>query len=371
MIESKEKKFYIKFLDKNEKEFNVFKSKDKYEKPFVVGEKGCEFKIKMIVSDRLDRSKHYGSKLNIDGEDYKSIKTFKRVGTYFGFKLGNGQYRAFQFNNSRYDCNEESNAANEYRNIGRITIRFFRTTQIKFKNTRSHGYDSFNVAFTNPGKKQCMNSIQVGEGREFDNGHQHRMRNKHLRDKFEDEYTNILDEDKDIDEVEINYIDYYGLIARGYINTRTIDHLVYIPYRVKEYLNNSVFKQAILRIVEEITNDVGLEISIKTLSTKFKQITEHNIEEHLGNYRCLSEYFLAELPDLIESQNEDTIKIKLDKPIKKLYQDDTYIIPSSKVLTGKEIEYLKKKKLNKTNSILMEIEPQAYIDLTLDDNEFN
>lgn len=367
MIESKEKKFYVKFLDINGKEYQVFRSKDKYEKPFVVGEKGSEFKIQMIVSDRIDRSKTYGSKLTIDGEEYKSIKTFRFSGRYFGFKRGYGEYRAFRFNNSKYEMSEDnSNAANHYRQVGRITITFFNTTEIKFRKKHLHSYEPFNAPMTNPSKKQCMNSIQVDEGREFNNGHAQRMKRRFAQ--YEDKYTNIIEDERDIDEIEINYIDYYGLIAKGYINSRSIDHLIYIPYRVKEDLNKSVFKQSILRIVEELNKDMGLIISLETLETKFRQITEHEIEEHLGNYKSLKEFISNELCELLEVQNDEMFKIKPDMYIGQLYQNDTYIIPTQKLLTGNEIEYLKKRQLNKTNSTNMQVEPQEFVDLTLDED---
>lgn len=363
---SKERKFIVKLVDHGYVDYPFFIPKDKHEKPYVVGEKNATFVIEMQVNPEVfDVTQIYGTKLMIDGEIVKGIKTFKVRGKYFGFKMGNGKYKKFCFGSPNYDSGENASNASS---IGKIKIVFYSTTKIKNNKNirmRHHNYEPMRKVVAESSKKLCFNSIQVAEGQEFDNGHTQRMKK---RDMQFFEYLSVLNDDDDIDEIEINYIDYYGLVAKGYVSSKCLNHFEYIPYRIKENSNINVIKNAISKILEKYVNDEGT-LSILELMKFFNMYSKHSIDKHLGKYSSIQALIKNEFADLIQL-NEDTncIKFKELTDDQNKFQNDSYLIPSQQILSADESQFINRRRLDrKTNlSNIMEVEPEDVVDLTIE-----
>lgn len=304
-MQSKEKKFNIQVVDRNDVPFPFFISLLKYEKPYVVGEMGAEFRILMNVnSAALDITKFYGCKLFLDDKQVNGIKTFCSHGMHSGIKMGNGKYKAFAFHPpSSSQINKDGELVSSF--VGKIRIVFFTTRKLSNdgRQRAPHKYTPFIKDTVNTSKK--VSSIQIGEGREFDNGHTQRMKQK-SRNRDKDKFIYQLNDDEDIDEIELNYIDYYGLMKKGYIKKDCLDHLRYIPYRIKEKDNILVFKSSLRTIIK---NHEGV-LPIQKLEKLFKQYTDHNINLHLEGYGDLKDFIVKEFTYIIFKEEDQTVILR-------------------------------------------------------------
>ena len=234
-IISENKLFTIEFFDpyKTDKNFNFIYGKDcKY---YVISEKHSNFQIKMI--DKRAGSKCFGSKLYIDGKEINRIKTSIVKGTYFGFKLGGGKYQSFVFdepdlskvsydpekNCFSYNLNsdistddQEINKINKY--FGKIKIDFFDTHQEDREkyNDEFKDFTKYKPSEREGDKKLCLRSQTIKKGKEFNRKITFTpKRSKEDENKFS---ITIIDFDKNIDSITINYQDFLSLNIIGVVS---------------------------------------------------------------------------------------------------------------------------------------------------------
>jgi hypothetical protein len=349
MVFSKKEFFEIKLTDDNNKEYKEYNPKEKNIKPYIIGENGKDFMIKMIVnSAKCDDKKFYGSKLYIDGEEVLGIKTFKRSGRYFGFKCGSGIYKKFRFGTPKYDSNDVGGN----REIGKIRIIFYNTQSFNTgKNTRiaPHQYKARKSTYLDANKKLCFKSLQVYEGDEFDNGHTTRQRIKNY--SRDNKVTNIIDFQDDIDDAEFSYSDFYGLIAMGMISTNNLNDLKYLPTITLDY---KALGNALLTIVER-KKDTNNRMSLQSLNQQFNLICEHELSLYYSNQlysslqnmikSCFSNKFIIIDDEFIEPVNS-SIKNSINE---KLNQDSN-LLTSEYVLTGNQALLCKSRILDRKNN---------------------
>ena len=306
MIETLENKFLISLEYNEGHKLPVYYPPNKHEMPYVVAEKSLPFRIVMNVnSEKINDRLFYGSKLIIDGEEILGIKTFRRQGRYFGYKLGNGIYKEFLFSNINYQENNVQNISNNTENnsnqinninkynsnsnIGNIKLTFYTTKSIKVKYPSNkyikqhipHSYKKNKIVYETSAncKKVFEASMQVGEGKVFDNGHSIK---KHAFKPSR--YENIIDFNNDIDEIEINYSDFYSMINKGFISSFNINHFKYFPFRIK--LDFNLLKNAIKTLVNNYyknkdnnnNNTLNTKLyKIEDLHLDFKRYSEHDM----------------------------------------------------------------------------------------------
>lgn len=364
MVYSKKGYFEVTLIDGSGKEYKEFYSKDKKLLPYVVGEKSSEFMIKITVnSSKVEDREVYGSKLYIDGEEVTGVKTFKKVGRYFGFKMGGGVYKKFVFGTPSYDSEEQGGN----RDIGKIKIVFYTTKQINVgKRTRfiNHSYKPRNQTYLDANKKLCFKSLQVFEGQEFDNGHTTRQR---LRNRREPQIQNIVDYQDDIDDAEFMYSDFYGLIALGMISTNNINDLRFLPTRSLDY---KALGNALNTIIHEKKNENGM-ISIMELQNQFYSLCEHDLALYYANsqYLSLQNLVKTQFSNRFEVVNNDFIKTidpNKSKDIAMNLLRDNDLIQKEYLLTGKQISLVNQRINERNNGEMsnMNVEPSEVVDLT-------
>jgi len=383
MVFTKKKFFEIQFLNKNSNEFKEYYPKDNEVDTYIVGEKHESFIIKMRVnSGTIDDTKIYGTKLFLDGEEVKGMKTFKKYGRYFGFKCGGGVYKSFLFGAPSYS---EEKTSEVNRKIGTIKIIFYTTFQLKSGKRNRQGrfhYQQREEKFLNNDKKLCFKSLQVLEGNTFDNGHTTRQRLKYRND---DNFQTFIDYEDDIDDIELNYADFYGLIALGEISSFNVNHLRYMPTLNLDYF---LCGNAISTIIQyynknkEKTSDLlsmeiddSLSIGIDKLEELYKSFAEHSLNLYYGiKYEgSLEKMITTEFPTRF-GVNNGFVYILADeegKEIMKLVQDqrllkNEYIITPNeqKIINANNKERALRKVCPDVNiSHSMNIDPSSIIDL--------
>lgn len=375
MVFSKKAFFEVKLIDGTGKEYKEFYSKDKSINAYVVGEKESEFMIKVSVeSSKLDDKEVYGSKLYIDGQEVPGIKTFKKTGRYFGFKMGGGVYKKFIFGSPSFDIEEQGGN----RDIGKIRIIFYTTKEFNVGRRvryQPHSYQPRSRTFLDSNKKLCFKSLQVFEGTTFDNGHTTRQR---IKQRNERQVQHIIDFQDDIDDAEFSYSDFYGLIAMGMISTNNIKDLSFLPNRNLDY---NALGNALNTIILDKKNDDN-NISIKALHEQFYAICEHDLALYYANpkYQTLQNLIKTLYSDRFEIVNNDYVKpisiIKCKDIIANLNRDNN-LLNKEYLLTGNQMNLHNKRvqersfRKNGDLSSRMNVEVSEIVDLTCDDIEID
>lgn len=373
MVFSKKGFFEVKLIDENANEFKELYPKENGVKPYVVGEKDKAFYIKMmVVSNKCDDTEVYGCKLFIDGEEVQGIKTFKKNGRYFGFKMGQGVYKQFIFGTPCFD-NEDKGGNKD---IGKIKIVFYTTKPFKTGKPRQHNgtrpFKSQSAKYLDMNKKLCFKSLQVFEGNTFDNGHTTRQRLKEQR--YRDQIIHVIDFQDDIDDIEFNYSDFYGLIALGMISTFKKEDLRYMPTRV---LDIKACENALALLINELASKSDDKLAnIGDLKSLFSSCCEHDLSLYYNNdtYGTFENLIKFAFNDMFEIVDNDKIKVKVNIDIGMKMRFDNKLLTSEYLLSGQEISILEKRgherssrKLINTDQSSMMIEPSDVVDLT-DDN---
>ena len=375
MVFSKKHFFEVKLIDEYSREYKELFPKEKDRYPYVVGEKGKCFMIKIAVnSSKCNDREVYGSKLFIDGEEVPGIKTFKKNGRYFGFKMGGGVYKQFLFGAPSYDISDKGGN----KDIGKIKIIFYTTKE--FSSGRRnflppHNYKKREQKYLDSNKKLCFKSLQVFEGKTFDNGHTTRQRLKERRTDRNIQYA--IDYQNDIDDIEFNYSDFYGLIALGEISTNNIYDLRFIPTSKLDY---KACGNAISLIIDKF-KDFDNSISFAKLSEHFAGCCEHDLSlyYHSSEYLTLENLILKKFCDKFEIVNSNKIKLKTisnGKNISLNLSKDLELISSEYLLSGYQKKLLESRTVERSSKIAgvdsgysnsMNVEPNDYVDLTSDE----
>lgn len=376
MVYSKKKIFQVSLIDDKSNEYKEYSPKENILGQYVIGEKDKCFMIRMIADPNKIKDKDvFGTKLFIDGEEVPGIKTFRRSGRYFGFKMGGGVYKQFKFGEPKFD--EGDKGGN--RNIGKIKIIFYNTIEHNTgRRTRiqNHIYRPKKETYLDANKKLCFKSLQVFEGETFDNGHTTRQR---LKNQKEPKIMHVIDYQDDIDDVEFNYTDFYGLLSLGEISINRINDLRFIP---KSKLDYKVLGNAIYTILSQKGTEGSLMLS--ELSKRFSAICEQNLEAYYANtqYKTLVNLINSLYSDkfTLDERNEiiaiKDLNIVLAKDIRRNLSRDNELITSDYLLSGVEKTIIKKRKEDRThrkfypeecNSNNMDLEVQC-IDLTNDES---
>jgi hypothetical protein len=197
----------------------VIKSKE--DKVYIVTEANQSFIIKLTAENK---DIVYGSKLYLDGKEAVSYKTFKSYGHYYGFKLGNGNYKEFIFGVPPVIEEKSENVNDEF---GTIKIKFYETYSKVFENKNLEIKKEYKVKeFKQSGglenKKFFERSLSIREGnlfskevKKFDNG---TKRKEHF-----------IDFEKEIDSIILHYSDFVAMQIMGIISLRNVNHLKLIP----------------------------------------------------------------------------------------------------------------------------------------------
>jgi hypothetical protein len=384
MVFSKKQFFNVTILnDTTNTEYKEHVPLEKDVAPYIIGEKGKSFIIKMSVNaSKTDDSEVYGSKLYIDGEEVKGIKTFRKYGRYFGFKCGNGVYKKFLFGAPCYDNSERGGN----KDIGKIKIIFFTTQEIRTGRRQSR----FNPApyiprqekYLDSNKKLCFKSLQVVEGQTFDNGHTTRQRLKYQRGDRDQRVQHVVDFQDDIDDIELSYSDFYGIIALGMISTSNLNHLRYIPTTTLDYTACGNALNLIIDQKKSSDNRMGL----RDLKDQFLAICEHDLASYYENNEISSLDNLIKVKynhrfEIIDDEyiiqkdisNRNKIEVKL--------RNDNNLLQKDYVLTGNQLKMIDERNMQrsyrKTNNnanddtgTSMKIEtgdPSDFVDLTEDE----
>jgi len=203
--------FTITILDENDNKINVIEAADK--KYYICAERGQAFYIEI-----LRRKSHdvVGSKLHIDGKELPGTKTLKYKSHYYGFKLGEGQYKKFIFdipplkdlNKSKEEIEEEN------KQFGTIRIEFYEAIKVetkrKFKKFSS--YLPYHQSIAEEGKKFFERALSIREGDTFQI--QNKFPDNNQRESDDSYY---IDYTKLVDEISFEYTDFIALELKGVV----------------------------------------------------------------------------------------------------------------------------------------------------------
>lgn len=343
IINTKQDKAYLEYTSPEYKTYISITIKD-------------EFIIK--VESMKEINKHYGCMLFIDGVQYPYSKVFYRVGHVFGFKMGHGKYKKFQFSlpkpeegdktnlinsNSTYNSSNktenqpcQSNVTNQMSN-GEISIIFYNVWE-KSSLCRIYSpctYKKHTPFALNDDKKLFSMSACISEGDEI---------NLNTQLKWENEVYNKYSQSKDyierkidfrkgeIDRVTINYTDFSSLLIKGILSLQNIHHLYMLP----DISNMEYNLQCLETIIQYNKN----RISQDELRRQFKSYTKHKLEDITGNEFS---YLVSLFPNrffIDKTTNEiSTVKRSSSK-----FNSEAMSV--NYFLTNKEITYLTKKRLH-------------------------
>lgn len=219
MASSDRGKFRISIIE-NDTSLEIIESKDK--KYYVCAEEGQSFMLH--IQQRKKTDEIFGSKLYLDGKEINGVKTFKSEGNYFGFKMGNGNYKRFLFDIPPMKDATRSNEEirNENREFGTIKIEIFKTSKImsKKKHKRATKYRAHCQSVREDGLKFFERTLSVKEGEQFSL----EMKNfKKERTGYEngwgEDYVDdyIIDYDAMVDEITFYYTDFISLQIKGIV----------------------------------------------------------------------------------------------------------------------------------------------------------
>jgi len=242
-IYSEKKDFRIEIFNplEDNKEYKFIYSKEgKY---YLVSKKESIFQIRM--HDLRKDKKPFGSILYIDGKEIQKIKTSLKIGTYFGFKKGGGEYDFFEFsepevskelsknfssnvNNSNSDLkltNDLSYQSSSLENFGTIKILFYDTHKESFSglNKIFKDFKNYQPNIREYDKKFCLRNQTVRRGRNFRN----RVTFVPEIDNEMKFLSNVIDFEKKIDEVFIQYQDFLSLNIMGLVIKNYFKYNIY------------------------------------------------------------------------------------------------------------------------------------------------
>ncbi len=220
----------------NDKNFNFIYSKDN--KYYLISEKEKPFQIRMF--DMRSGSKPFGSVLFIDGKEIQKIKTSTVKGTYFGFKKGGGEYEFFIFAepdigkelidisniNKSNTISQQAFNANAYLDKNYL-LKNFGTIKIDFFDTHKEERDKINQIFKDikeyiPNKREldkkfCIRNQTVRKGRMFRRDVTYNPQKFYLKEEMKF-IVNIVDFEKKIDSLMIQYQDFLSMNVLGLVN---------------------------------------------------------------------------------------------------------------------------------------------------------
>lgn len=338
MVYSKRTKFEIKIIDDNGNEMQEFFPKENSKLPYVCGEEGKSFKIKMFAVD--NKKKTYATKLYIDGFKVHGLKTFRKWGTYMGFKLGGGVYKKFTFSLPTYE-DETEKSDNQEVHIGKIRIKFFNTKRIKSNrpNKKNSEYKPHKSRGLPCNKKLYTKSLQVKEGEIFDNGHIVKRKNNL---NMECEYDYIMDEFDMIDEVTIYYADYFSLVCQGMISSTNPNHIRYIPWS-KNNFDIELCENALYGVANKIKCLDDNSVDLRVLEENFKRYALIDLKEFYNinkNINNISDLIDTKFSSKIYTNEDKTIAYVKD--VKNKFNSE-YIV-TSHILSKNENDLLQKRK---------------------------
>lgn len=182
-------------------------------KKFVIAERKLPFKIQLKTVNKNIENDVIGCSLYIDGKEIQYLKTFKRMGYFFGIRLGNCHYKEFIF--ERPEIAEEENYHNK--DFGTVKINFFSTNQVLSKKSIKSLRRKQEIipSKAENSKKLFQRSMTVNEGKHF------KIRNTY-RDYVDSwEGDNILESKVDfhnlIDQITFCYSDFVALQVMGVV----------------------------------------------------------------------------------------------------------------------------------------------------------
>lgn len=248
-------------------------------KIYICSEPNTTFFIRMTAKDPFI---NYGVKLYLDGKEYPHKKVFKKIGHYFGFKLGHGKYREFLFKKTcDLDKSDYEGGDIMREDIkGTIKIDFYETKRIykKISIKDPAKYVPYKPFEKNEDKKLCFNSTTIKEGDIIDlKLHDKWVENIYKNYKDKDYYFEyVLDEEKKIDTITIHYMEFISMILNGYLSLSNINHLYLAPDDNLEYCLQSI--ETILKYFHPRT------FNLEDLPGLYFEYTRKDLDRFLKGY---------------------------------------------------------------------------------------
>lgn len=345
MVYSKRTKFEIKIIDEDGFEMHEFFPKEKNKLPYICGQEGKSFKIKMFAIENKNMT--FATKLYIDGVKVNGLKTFRRWGNYHGFKMGGGVYKKFTFSSPFYEeeLSDKSSSANRENHIGRIRIKFFNTKRIKSqkKFNKFSEYIPHRSKGLPSNKKLYTKSLQIKEGEIFDNGHKLRGDKIIQNDRY---YEYIMDEYDMIDEVIVYYADYFSLVCQGLISSTNPDHIRYIPWS-KNNFDLELCQNALFGIAKKIIKDQNIDkVDLKVLEENFKRYALIDLKEFYNDN-------INNISDLIDTKFSSKLYTDENKTVAYIHNTknifDSEFIMTSHILSKNERDIINRRKEERLN----------------------
>jgi hypothetical protein len=203
--------FDVTFLDENDNKIKVIEAADK--KYYICAERGQAFYIEI---QRRKSHDVVGSKLFIDGKELPGTKTLKYRSHYYGFKLGEGQYKKFIFDIPPLKDPKKSKQEIEEENqeFGTIKILFYQAiiVESKRKIKRFSNYQPYHQSIAEEGKKFFERALSVREGDTFQINNKFPQNNlPEFQDNYFVDYTQV------VDEISFDYTDFIALELKGVV----------------------------------------------------------------------------------------------------------------------------------------------------------
>ena len=308
---------------------------------FICTEANQPFMVKIKAKDK---EKVFGAKLFLDGKEAISYKTFKDVGHFFGFKLGNGNYKEFLFDVP--PSRESSSLEKAAEELGSVKVEFFETMATivenrdcgkndnrnkPFKDTKD--YEEFEQACGLESKKFYLRSLSVREGNNF------AINVKHKKYLGKTRTEHFIDFSKPLDAIKIFYADFVALQLMGLISLRNVEHLPLIPDLKWDLSMTLVCLEAILGSKKHKEG-----IFLKDLEEVFHSYSKKNLKDFIQG--DLYNYFQTKANVFNINQN-GLLKLADREAFKKKFCQIPSIIEKSKYEVSKKNEMD-----NKSNSVL-------------------
>jgi len=253
----------------------------KFEHPtgsFVLCNESQNFEIEILAPDDENV---YGADLFIDGTKIEYKKTFKKRGTFKGFKIGNGSFQHFTFKppniTEAHDKDVMTQPAIQLRFYGTKTIHHNDPTKILNKAIRK-ATDKYKPSKLFENKKYYQKSLTVQPGQLFDVTPVTKEQIlKWKLDKNTGKFKeHLIDRSKTIEEQIIKYGDFIALQCLNVISLSRIDHLKYLPSHATQFLTTpSGIKQFYNTAFETILSSRGnLGMTVQDLEAVFQEYTK-------------------------------------------------------------------------------------------------